>query len=394
MTQVVSAIHHATIITPHEVIDDGTVLIDNGVITEVRQTLPTDKGGLDAQGLYLTPGFVDLQINGAFGKDFTEAPESIWEVAEELPRFGITSFLPTIISSPFDVISHAQNVVTSKSNRKKLGATPIGLHLEGPFLNPMKKGAHDSQYLRQPDLELASSWSPQNGVRMVTLAPELPGAKALIRNLTKQEVVVSAGHSMASFQEAKDAITSGVRYGTHLFNAMAPLHHREPGLIGALLEDEKTVIGMIVDDIHVHSAMVKVVWENTKLGRLNLVSDAIAALGMPPGTYTLGGQDVMVDNTTCRLEDGTLAGSILPLSKALSNLIRITSCTLPEAVTSVTSTPSDLLSLIHQKGQIDVGYDADLVLLSMDIEVIATIIDASIAYENGEHRISIINLAN
>lgn len=297
-----------------------------------------------------------------------------------MPRFGITSFFPTIISSPLDVIAQAQTTLHDDSNVNKRGATPLLFTFSTPFLNPAKKGAHDSQYLRQLDSEVALKWNPQNGVCMVTLAPELPGDQELIRDLTQQGVIVGAGHSLANYQEAREGIDNGIRYSAYLFNVMPLLHHRQPGLVGALLEDENTAFGLIVDHIHVHPAMVRLVCESIRHERLNLIADAIPALGKPPGTYSLGGQEITVDEASCRLADGTLAGSILPLNEALRNLISITSCSLPQALTSVTATPADMLGLAHKKERIDVGYDADMVLLSPELEVVATLIESSVIY--------------
>ncbi|NJN54054.1 MAG: amidohydrolase family protein, partial [Anaerolineae bacterium] len=192
-------------------------------------------------------------------------------------------------------------------------------------------------------------------------------------------IIVSAGHSMASFAEAKAGFDAGIRYGTHLFNAMPPLHHREPGLVGALLEDDRVTIGIIPDGIHVHPALVKLA-QQTASSRLNVVTDAMAALGMPPGDYDLGDFQVTVDATTCRLPDGTLAGSILGMDTAVRNLLNYTGCSLAEAVATVTSTPADLLRLAH-KGRIMPGADADLVLLTPDCHVAMTLVAGNVVYD-------------
>lgn len=377
-------IQHATVYTPDEVMEDGAVLLADGRIQAVAPSsqidLPDKASYIDATGLHLVPGFIDLQLNGAIGLDFTTEPRSIWPVAAYLPRTGVTSFLPTIITSPLTAVQAAQEVISSRPPTGFRGATPLGLHLEGPFLHPDKKGAHNPTYLQLPTKAIAANWSPENGVRFVTLAPELQGALEIVRLLTKRGVIVSAGHSTATLAQARAGFEAGICYGTHLFNAMPPLHHREPGLVGALLADERTTIGLIVDGEHVHPELVKLVWQMVGNGRLNLVSDGMAALGMPPGRYPLGDFEVIVDATTARLPNGTLAGSILSLDTAVRNLITFTGCTLAEALPTVTRTPADLLNLPH-KGRIAPTGDADLVLLTPDLQVHTTLVGGRIIYK-------------
>jgi N-acetylglucosamine-6-phosphate deacetylase len=233
--------------------------------------------------------------------------------------------------------------------------------------------------MQLPTLEAVDNWSPETQVRLVTLAPELPGALPVISALAERGVVVSAGHSLASFAEAMAGFAAGVRYGTHLFNAMPALHHRDPGLVGALLEDERVIVGLIPDGVHVHPALVKLAWQ-AAAPRLNVVTDAMAALGMAPGRYDLGDFQVTVDETTCRLPDGTLAGSVLGMDTAVRNLITYTGCTLAEAIATVTSVPADLLGLGHHKGSIAPGYDADMVLLTPDLQVAMTIVHGEVIY--------------
>ncbi len=378
-------IAHATLFTPKERIEDAAVLVQGKRIMAVgpgRDTpCPPGAQVLDATGLILAPGFIDLQFNGAFGHDFTTDPNTIWPVAAGLPRYGVTSFLPTIITSPLDRMASAQEVLMDGPEADWLGATPLGLHLEGPFLNPKKKGAHNPSYLRRPDLGAIAGWTAANGVRLVTMAPELPGALDMVEALTSRGVVVSAGHSMATYEEATAGFAAGVRYGTHLFNAMPSLNHREPGLAGALLTDPRPVVGFINDGIHTHLSMADLAWKS--LGtRLNLVTDAMAALGVPPGVHLLGDFDVYVDEISCRLADGTLAGSILGMDAALRNLLAWTDCSLSEALATITTTPADLLGLGHERGRVAPGYLADLVLLTPDLHVQTTLIEGAVAFSD------------
>ena len=377
-------IWNATIYTPDQIIENGALLVGGSQIVDV---FPEANGVrwnsqvtvIDATGLHLVPGFIDLQLNGAMGQDFTTDPRSIWPVAEFLSRTGVTSFLPTIITSPLTAVATAQQAI-NQPPANFAGATPLGLHVEGPFLHPDKKGAHNPAYLQRPTAEKVANWSPENGVRLVTLAPELDGALDVVKILTRRGVVVSAGHSTATFAQATAGFDAGIRYGTHLFNAMPPLHHREPGLAGALLADARATVGLIVDGEHVHPELVKLVWRLVGNGRLTLVTDAMAALGMPPGRYVLGDYEVMVDGTTARLPSGTLAGSVLRMDTAVRNLITFTGCTLAEALPTVTRTPADLLGLPH-KGRLAPHCDADLLLLTPDLQVHTTFIAGRIVYQ-------------
>lgn len=378
-------IQHATVLTPHQQIDDGAVLIDGPQILAVGPadeiSRPAGADEIDASGLIVVPGFIDLQINGAFGHDFTADPASIWAVAAQLPRYGITSFLPTIVTSPLETVAAAQETISRGPNYGPAGAIPLGVHIEGPFLNPEKKGAHNPAYLRLPDPEVIRQWSSARGVRLVTLAPELPGALDLVAVLVKQDVVVSAGHSTATCREAEAGFDAGIRYGTHLFNAMPPLHHREPGLAGALLTDGRPVSGLITDGIHTHPSMIRLAWRALGSGSITLVTDAMAALGMAPGRHLLGDLEVVVDGQSARLLDGTLAGSITSLDAALRNLIAFTGCSLAQALPAVTTTPAKVLGLGTTLGRIAPRYLANLVLLTPDLQVQATIAKGQIVYE-------------
>ena len=377
-------ITHATIYTPDRVIERGSVTVDGGRIVEVGPAagtpVPAGAVRIDAGGRVLAPGFIDLQLNGAFGHDFTADPSTIWAVAARLPKYGVTAFLPTVITSPLEQVEAAMAVVTGGRPRDFRGAVPLGVHAEGPFLNVKKKGAHNQQYLRPPAAPEVAGWSPASGMRLVTMAPELPGALDVIKALTARGVVVSTGHSMATYDEAVAGFDAGARYGTHLFNAMPSLGHRDPGLPGALLADDRMTVGFIADGVHTHRAIIALVWKMLGPRRMSLVTDAMAALGMPAGQHRLGDYDVVVDATSARLADGTLAGSILELDQALRNLIEITGCSLSEALETMTSTPARVLGLDHERGRIAPGYAADLVLLSRDLRVDTTIAAGEIAY--------------
>lgn len=378
---------NATLYTPQRSFTRGAVLVDAGRIVAVddAERLPPPPAArvLDLTGLLLAPGFLDLQCNGGFGDDFTADPTTLWRVAAQLPRTGVTAFLPTVITAPLERMTAAQAVLAAGASTGFRGAWPLGLHLEGPFLHPAKKGAHNPAYLRMPDLDAVQDWSPEKQVRLVTLAPELPGALELAATLHARGVLSSAGHSTASFEQAVAGFDAGIRYGTHLFNAMPSLLHRDPGLPGALLTDDRVTVGLIADGIHTHPAIVKLVWQALGPQRLNLVTDAMAALGMPPGTHWLGDYPVIVDGHSCRLADGTLAGSILPLDQALRNLVLFSGCSVADALATVTATPARLLGLEQDLGRLAPGLRADLVVLSPDLHVLMTMIGGEVVYAAG-----------
>jgi N-acetylglucosamine-6-phosphate deacetylase len=378
-------IRHATLLLPGNGTRPGQTLLADGarivaVGSDADMACPPGATVIEAKGLWLAPGFIDLQLNGAFGHDFTADPASIWAVAAELPRYGMTAFLPTIITSPAATMAAGQAVLQAGPPAGYAGARALGLHLEGPFLNPAKRGAHNPAHLRLPDVAAVAGWTPATGVRLVTLAPELPGALDVVRALVAAGVVVSAGHSMATAEEAQAGFAAGICYGTHLFNAMPPLEHRAPGLAGALLADAELTTGLIADGIHLHPALVALAWHAKGPARLNLVTDAMAAFGMPPGRYPLGDEDVIVDGQSARRADGRLAGSLLSLDAALRNLVAWTGCAPAAALATVTTTPAALLGLESQYGRLVPGAVADLVLLTPDLHVVQTIIGGQVVY--------------
>lgn len=378
------AYRHATLITPDIVIEDGSLVIDGDHIQAVGGpdlVLPTDIEFRDATGLILAPGFIDLQVNGGFGLDFTADPTTIWDVAAGLPRYGVTSFLPTVITSPPSTVQQAQDILMAGPPSGWSGARPLGLHLEGPFLNIAKKGAHNPAYLRAPSLQAVEGWSPASAVRLVTLAPELPGATEVIETLAARGVVVSAGHSMASYEAAEAGFAAGARYSTHLFNAMPTLHHREPGLVAAALADPHVTVGLIPDGLHVHPALVKLVWQLLGRDRLNLVTDAMAAMGMSPGEYLLGDYQVTVDDTSARLPDGTLAGCVFSLDAILRAFRAYTGASLADTVATVTTTPARLLGVDDRLGLLRPGAAADLVLMTPNGDIIQTIVAGKLLYQ-------------
>jgi N-acetylglucosamine-6-phosphate deacetylase len=290
-------------------------------------------------------GLIELQVNGAGGFDLTEDPESVWQVGTVLRKFGVEIFLPTLVSPSWSTVDRARAAWAAGAPPDYAGAMPLGWHVEGPFIAPSRSGAHDPASLQAPDARVVADWTPRSGIRVVTLAPELPGALEVVESLVRNGIIVSAGHSAATYEQAVAGFDAGIRMVTHLFNAMAPLDHREPGLAGAALADERVTIGLIPDGLHVHPAMVGIVRRAVGADRLAVVSDAIAALGMAPGQYRLAGRDVTYDGSSARLAGGGLAGSVIGLDEAVRNLAVFAGVPLADATVAATIVPARLLGL-------------------------------------------------
>ena len=306
------------------------------------------------------PGLIDLQINGAYGHDFTSDPTSIWEVGRRLPESGVTAFLPTIITAPDGVIEEAQAALRSRP-ASYVGAEPLGLHLEGPMISPQRPGVHELALMKSPSLGLLADWS---GVGMVTLAPELAEAEPLVKALVDMGVVVLAGHSAATYDEGVAAFGWGVKGVTHLFNAMAPFLHRAPGLIGAAL-DTRAFATVICDGLHVDPAVIRAVWRLLGRDRFVLITDAMAAAGIGDGEFRLGGAQVQASGGQVVSRTGQLAGCALSLDQAVRNLVAFTGCTPLEALGAASTNPARLLGLGDTKDQ--VVFDDGLAVVSTSI---------------------------
>jgi N-acetylglucosamine-6-phosphate deacetylase len=366
-----------TVLYPDGQASEATISLSGKTITKI--TPGRDPGAdLKTDGV-IVPGFLDIQVNGAYGYDFTNDATSVAAVAAKLPETGVTSFVPTIITSRFDAYPQRQREVGEAMRANGPGAHILGAHLEGPYLNPIRKGAHPPAHLRKINVAEMLAWADPSVTRTITLAPELEGALDAVRALRKAGFVVSAGHSNATFAQAMAGFEAGIHWGTHLYNAMSPFQHREPGLTGALLVSD-IPCGLIVDGIHSHPATVQVALKSKGPDCITLVTDCMQAMGMAPGRYILGDHAVVVNETSARLEDGTLAGSILKMDEAIRNMIAFTGCTLADAVRMASTTPARLLGL-EGKGSIAPGCGADLVVLSPENHVTHTLVDGEVVYQ-------------
>lgn len=357
----------------------GGVAWRAGVLVD-RADVAAEATVIDGDQLLAVPGFIDLQCNGALGIDLASEPERLWELAAALPRWGVTAWLPTIVTTPPEVAERARATLAAGPPEGWVGAIPLGLHLEGPFLAPSKRGAHAEGLLRGPTLDAIAEWSPEAGVALVTMAPELDGALEVIAALAARGVIVSLGHSAASAAQAEAAVKAGATWVTHLFNAMPPLHHREPGLAGVALTDDRLHVGLIADGIHVAPTVVAIA-QRSLADRLTLVTDAVGALGMAEGKQRLGRAAVTVGADGVRLADGTLAGSNLSMDQAVRNLIAFTGCAREVAIGAATDAPARVLR-DSQRGALQPGNRADVVLLTRHLEVAATIVGGAVVHRS------------
>lgn len=349
-----------------------TVSVEDGVVAS-SSSGPV----LDATGLTVLPGLVDLQVNGAGGVDVTAEPSRLWEVGATLASYGVTAFLPTVITSTPSARDEALTTLAAGPPPGWSGALPLGLHLEGPMIAPGRHGAHPPSLLAAPSLELIGGWSRDAGVAMVTLAPELPGALDVIAALVARGVVVSVGHTAASAAEVLAAGAAGARCVTHVGNAMPPLAGRDPGPVGAAL-DSGLVAGVIADGHHLDPVTLAVYARALGPDRLLAVSDTTAALGLPDGPTRLGVQDVMVAGGTVRLADGTLAGSAASLLDCLRVLTDVVG--LPAAVRAATVVPAAVLG-DAARGHLVPGARGDLVLVDEELNAVVTVVGGRVVHD-------------
>jgi N-acetylglucosamine-6-phosphate deacetylase len=371
------------------ILTPGYVEVTGDRVTAVAQGQPPRAPDIALPAGVLLPGFVDLQVNGYFGEEFLSAEADGWAtVTSRLPQTGTTALLPTFITSPPGVLAAAFRTASAlipPRGSRPPGARLLGVHAEGPFISPARKGAHNAAWIAEPTPAAVAELieAGQGVLRLVTLAPELPGAMAAITTLTEAGVLVSVGHSDATARQVEQAADHGARMVTHLFNAQRPLHHREPGVAGQALADPRLTSGLIADLHHV-SAQVCLVAFHAAPGRICAVTDAAACAGMPPGRYKLGGEPIELppgDGEPPVRWDGTLAGSGLRMDAAVANMVKA-GIGLAEAVAAASRIPADLIGR-PDLGRIEPGAAADLAWLGDDLRTRATWIGGELVYAQG-----------
>ena len=371
--------------TPLQSVDQPLVLVEDGHIAEVSsreaREVPSGARLLDYKDAILAPGFVDIHIHGGAGHDVMEADSSALPAVESLiAKHGVTAYLPTTVTAPLDhTLAALDRIAAAVENRaRKDRARPLGIHLEGPFISHARRGVHPPEHLLTPSLALFERfWQAARGqIKMMTIAPELDGAIEVIAEAARRGVCVSLGHSDADTKAAQASVAAGARHATHAFNAMRPLDHREPGIVGEMLTNPQLTADIIVDGVHVDPAVVRLFLKAKGAERAVLITDATAATGMPDGTYRLGSFEVEVKNGKCMAE-GKLAGSVLTMDRAVRNAMQFANWDLQAALRLATLSPARVAGL-RRRGEIEPGCEADLVVLSSNGEVRATIIgDAS-----------------
>lgn len=350
---------------------------------------PTLENGqvIDAPHLTLLPGFIDIHMHGAMGLDTMDATgESIRGIAQFLARHGVTSFLATTWTDSFERIEKALYNATLHLGGQEMGATLLGVHLEGPYLNPEKCGAQNQEHIRHAQADEWFEWLDYNVIRIVSIAPEFEENHAFIQEAYRQGVRISAAHTNATYQEMLKAHELGLRHSTHTFNAMRGFHHREPGVVGAVLTLPDVSCELIADGFHVSDGAIRLLWQNKGADNLILISDSVSPTGLNVNTYDLDGRPATISNMTIRLEDGTLAGSLLTLDLGLKHFMHTVNETLERVWQTSSLNAARALGIDDHKGRLAVGYDADLVLLDKNLNVKMTVVNGNIVYQGEEEK--------
>ena len=382
----VRAIVNGVIITEKEELRGKALLFDEKIIGIADENEVIADQKTDAHGMYVCPGLVDVHIHGYWGEDVSDgSEEGVRKMAKGLLENGVTSFLPTTMTVSWNEILQALDTVHKLkpiSRREDFeGSEILGVHAEGPFINPKRKGAQAEECILAPD---ASKVLPHKDLlKIITIAPEMPGGIDFIREVTSQsDIVVSIGHTDASFETAMEAIAAGASHITHLFNAMTGLNHRSPGVVGAALSTD-VACELIADTFHIHKGLFSFL-HHAKKDKLVLISDCTRAGGLEDGEYTLGGQPIFVKGIECRLKDGTIAGSVLRLNKAVKNLRDHGGVSMVEAVKAASLNAAASIGEESTKGSLAVGKSADIVIMDQECTVDKTFVRGVLKYNKGE----------
>lgn len=371
-------IFNGKIMTENEILENKAIVFDEkivDIIDEKELGKYEYEEKIDAKGNYVLPGFIDIHIHGAGGKDVMDGSiEALETISKTIAAKGVTGFLATTMTMGKEDILKAFDNVKEGMKKGMSGAKILGIHMEGPFISKEKMGAQNPKYIMKPDYELVKNYL--DIIKIITLAPEEDENYKFIEKIkSNSDVVLSMGHTSASYEQAIEAINKGITHATHTFNAMAPLNHRSPGVVGAVMNSDITC-ELIADCIHVHPGAFNVLLKVKGNDKVVLITDSMRAGCMMEGLYELGGQEVIVKDGAARLKDGgSLAGSVLTLNIALKNIVENTNQDFPQAVKMLSLNPAKLLGLEKSKGSLAIGKDADIVIMDTEYNVEKTIIE-------------------
>jgi len=362
-----------------------SILIDNGVIAQIGQieSATTRDNTLDAQGRIIAPGFIDVHIQGAGGSDILDAtPEALEAISRTCARFGVTGFLATTVFKPNQDNQHLA-LAAEYVGRDLGGANLLGIHLEGPFISLEKRGMIQPGCICPPSEPIFDEIQniTAGHLRMMTIAPELPESLQMIRSLVESGTIASFGHSNATYEQTLDGFDAGISHVTHLFNAMASIHHRSPGPLVAIFQSEHITAQVITDGVHIHPAVLNFTFEKLGPERTIPITDGMQAIGLGDGMFIYNGIEYESKAGAARYKDGTLIGTAIGLSQILERFTTFTGCPLDTAIRMVTQNPAGLLGLENKKGSIAVGKDADLILIDDNLSVHTTIVSGKIVFE-------------
>ncbi len=385
-------IYSKQIMTPDRIFDDSVIIVENGRIKAIESHWqvsphPEQVQVIDARRFLVIPGLIDIHVHGSVGSDTMDAtPDSLTNMSAFFVKHGVTSFLPTTITQSRQATNTAvQNVLQYREEDG--GAHPLGIHLEGPYLSREYKGAQPAEFLRDPEPSEYQKWFETGIIQRMTIAPELPGSLDLIRAGVRYGVRFSAGHTGASYAQIKQAMNEGLSQSTHTFNGMAGLHHREPGVLGAILSDDRITCEVIADGVHVHPAVLQLLVRLKGVERVILVTDAIRAAGLEDDSYDLGGQFITVHEHIARTAAGGLAGSTLTLERAVWNMVHMGEVSIQHAVTMATANSAAAAGFAGQKGVIKPGVDADITIVDSDFNIWLTMISGKVVYHSTNHEL-------
>ena len=375
------SVKNAKFIVKDRIESGKALLFTNKILAFVNEEdIPAEAEVIDAEGGYVCPGLIDLHIHGYLGRDVCDASEeSMRIISKGLLENGVTGYLPTTMTVDMKTVQGAIDVCRDLMKEESFdGATILGVHAEGPFISASKKGAQDEKFILKPDADFVKRNA--DVIRIITMAPEEDeGFEAIREIVIDTDVVVSMGHTSADYKTAMDGVSAGVRHTTHLFNAMSLMTHRAPGVVGAALNSDVSC-ELIVDGYHVNSDLFDLVYK-LKGRKLCFITDCLPAGGLPEGEYTLGGAKIIYRDNICRLTDGTIAGSVLRLNKGVWNVYKNSNIPLYECVNCASLNPATTLGIEDRKGSLEVGKDADILILDEEFNVKKTIIGGRVKYE-------------